>query len=258
MSKQTVMDNNDSGAASRYPQACEALRLLGCPDPAGFLDEYDAVRDPVTARIDELGHTISYSARQDNEMAYLLYALTRFSKPALVIETGVASGFSSAVILAAMQANSAGRLISLDYPAYSETARQIAFDLRHFSWAPNLRSLKRIARYAYGRRRFLPPGLEPGWAVPDGLRERWTLLKGESRRTLQAVAHESPDVFIHDSDHSYANMAFELQWGWARLRPGGIIMADDIKLNAAWDEFVQRESPAMHTVLAGRLGIARK
>ena len=42
------------------------------------------------------------------------------------------------------------------------------------------------------------------------------------------------------------------------MRPGGIIMADDIKLNAAWDEFVQRESPATHTVLDGRLGIARK
>lgn len=253
-----MTDPTDSTAASRYPQACEALRLLGCPDPAGFAHEYDRVREPVTARIDELGHTISYSARQDNEMAYLLYALTRFSKPALVIETGVASGFSSAVILSAMQANGAGRLISLDYPAYSETARQIAFDVSHFSWGLNMRSLKRIARWAYGRRRFIPPGMEPGWAVPDALRERWTLLKGESRRTLQSAARESPDIFIHDSDHSYANMDFELQWGWARLRPGGVIMADDIKLNAAWDEFVQRQSPATHTVIAARLGIARK
>ena len=46
----------------------------------------------------------------------LLYFLVRSIKPSLVVETGVAAGFSSKAILTAMHENGSGQLFSSDFP----------------------------------------------------------------------------------------------------------------------------------------------
>ena len=74
-----------------------------------------------------------------------------------------------------------------------------------------------------------PPGRASGWAVPDELRTRWKLYLGDARELLPAVlgALEQVDVFLHDSDHSYDHMTFELEQALPRLAHGGLLLSDD-------------------------------
>jgi hypothetical protein len=88
----------------------------------------------------------------------------------------------------------------------------------------------------------IPPGKEPGWMVPDELRERWQLVLGRSQDELPPLLERvgAIDFFMHDSEHSYECMSFEFEAAWNALRPGGAIVADDVTVNSAWDEFVAR------------------
>jgi predicted O-methyltransferase YrrM len=40
------------------------------------------------------------------------------------------------------------------------------------------------------------------------------------------------DVFIHDGDHTYWTQLAEFRKGWSTLRPGGILIADDVVTDA--------------------------
>jgi predicted O-methyltransferase YrrM len=35
-------------------------------------------------------------------------------------------------------------------------------------------------------------------------------------------------------------MSFEFDTAWAALRPGGVLVADDVTVNSAWEEFADR------------------
>jgi predicted O-methyltransferase YrrM len=94
--------------------------------------------------------------------------------------------------------------------------------------------------------------------VPHELRRRWSLRQGESMRILSQCADLQPDVFIHDSDHSYANMWSEFEWAWPRLKPGGLLLSDNVNYNAAWDDLVKKYCPSQSLILDGRLGVAVK
>jgi predicted O-methyltransferase YrrM len=88
----------------------------------------------------------------------------------------------------------------------------------------------------------IPPGKQPGWMVPAELRERWQLVLGRSQEELPPLLERvgGIDFFMHDSEHSYECMSFEFEAAWAALRPGGALVADDVTVNSAWDEFVGR------------------
>ena len=61
------------------------------------------------------------------------------------------------------------------------------------------------------------------------------------------------DFFLHDSEHSYECMSFEFRNAWDALREGGVLVADDVNVNSAWDEFardVGREPEALGPKLA--------
>ncbi|MGI0018460.1 MAG: class I SAM-dependent methyltransferase [Nitrosotalea sp.] len=149
-----------------------------------------------------------------------LYVLVRALKPRVIVETGVASGVSSAHILLALAANGAGALHSIDLPNTQQGS-------------------------------LLPPGRASGWAVPDDLRIRWKLYLGDARELLPAVlgALEHVDVFLHDSDHSYEHMSFEFEQALPKLAHGGLLLSDDTHLHAAWDDFC-----ATHGLRPGRVG----
>ncbi len=86
----------------------------------------------------------------------LLYVLVRLLKPDTVVETGVASGHSSAAILQALEDNgNKGKLFSIDLPS---TGEQLA-DGRSYTLSPK--------------------GV--GWAVPENLRYPWHLLLGDAK-----------------------------------------------------------------------------
>jgi predicted O-methyltransferase YrrM len=135
-----------------------------------------------------------------------LYVLIRLTAPEVVVETGVADGFSSSFILQALEKNGKGKLYSIDLPG------QPGQELH---------------------------GKKTGWLVPDELRVRWDLRLGSSREHLPGLLRElgKVDLFYHDSDHSYENMTFEFRSVIGSLEHGGLVISDDITDSSAFEDF---------------------
>ena len=148
-----------------------------------------------------------------------LYAITRSVVPKTIVETGVLYGHSSAAILAALEDNGNGRLISVDLPA--EKHRTVTVG-------------KQYVQIGIAQDR-----LSIGSAVPMSLRSRWTLQFGNSLDVLPRILDEvAPiSIFIHDSLHTYDHMSAEFRLGYDALEPGGILVSDDIDYNSAWSDF---------------------
>ena len=159
--------------------------------------------------------------------ATALYVVVRAIKPRVIVETGVASGISSAHILRALAANGAGTLHSIDLPNVQQGS-------------------------------VLPAGRTSGWIVPDSLRGRWQLRLGDTRDLLPDLLGTlgQVDLFLHDSDHSYENMVFEFERAFPRLAPGGLLMSDDTHLHTAWDDFCAKHG--LRPTRVGSLGVTRK
>ena len=123
-----------------------------------------------------------------------LFALVRLRKPAVVIETGVHDGLSSAMILYALEKNEHGRLISIDLPSVD-----------------------------------MPGSEGPGWLVPDQLRQQWRLMLGDAKELLPKAQREvgTVDIFIHDSDHREPHQRFELTITRPYLSGDGLLLCDD-------------------------------
>jgi len=152
----------------------------------------------------------------------ILYALVRVLKPSVVVETGVAAGVSSSFILAALARNGRGELHSIDFPDYEE------------AYFPTL-GKNPIA--------VLPPGKSTGFLIPKTLRTRWHLHVGNTRDLLQSVLDSlsSIDIFLHDSEHTHEMMMFEFETAWSRLKPGGVLLSDDVDWNDAFPDFCRRQ-----------------
>ena len=154
----------------------------------------------------------------DSLLARCCYLTCRLLEPAVVVETGVAYGVSSAFVLRAMQENGRGVLHSVDLP-------------------PLRREYERFW----------------GVAVDGALRGRWRLHRGSSARVLPPLLEELEvvDLFVHDSLHTYRNMQREFETVWPRLRAGGVLIADDVDRNVAFGELRQK-TPALWRVVRDR------
>jgi hypothetical protein len=159
------------------------------------------------------------------------YLICRITRPAVVVETGVQSGISSAFILQAMRENGRGSLYSIDWP-----------DTELLATIPS-----------QARR-----GMQSGWVVPPELAENWILIKGKSKEKLLPLLKqlEMVDIFIHDSEHSFENMSEEYESAWRFLIPNGMLLSDDIHLNDAFQSFAskvdQRPTNIIHSIGAIR------
>jgi len=166
-----------------------------------------------------------------------LYRLLRELQPEVAVETGVCNGVSTAFLLLALEDNRKGFLHSIDLPEIAgEEYEEGTF------WDGKGGAV-------------IPPGKKTGWMVPPGLRERWRLVLGRSQDELSPLLERvgEIDFFMHDSEHSYECMSFEFRTAWSALRDGGILVADDVNVNEAWDEFareVGREPEALGPKLA--------
>lgn len=159
------------------------------------------------------------------------YALVREHEPDEIVETGVCNGLSSFCILLALDENDEGTLHSVDYPYYFDESLE-EFRDETFS--------------EYGGAA-IPPEKEPGWVVPDDLRDRWELRIGKSQRELPKMVQEieSFGLFFHDSEHSAPCMMFEFELAWEWMHSDGLIVSDDIRWNWAFPTFVEvREASA--------------
>ncbi len=167
------------------------------------------------------------------------YALVRLMQPQVVVETGGTPGNSSAFILRAMDRNGCGILHTIDLPP---SGTLDAGQEQHGGWIHE----------------GLPAGKGSGWAVPEYLRPRHRQHLGDAKDLLPQVLALVPqvDLFIHDSDHSYAHMMWEFTTAWPHVRPGGVVMSDDVDANTAWREFTTQQR--LTTYRTGHLGAAGK
>lgn len=146
------------------------------------------------------------------------FALTRALGAATVVEAGVLHGLSSSFLLQGLADNdNGGRLVSIDAPSTFEDG----------------------PANTDGFTDTLPPGLGPGWIVPDNLRALWDLRLGLSTDLLPEILDdlEPIDLYIHDSDHTYRTMMFEFETVWPSLATGGVLIADNIDVNTSFFDF---------------------
>jgi hypothetical protein len=193
---------------------------LGVSWPCAVTPEFDELWKAIVERVQARGVSLgrgTYGGWDDADpaLARAVWCLARHLQPRKVLETGVARGITSRVILESLVRSHAGHLWSIDLPATDPMFHD-----------------------------------EIGIAVPDGLRDAWTYVRGTSRARLQPLLREiAPiDLFVHDSSHTDRNVRFELAHAWRALAHGGII-ADDIQQSAAFASFV-RELPESSWIVA--------
>ncbi len=130
------------------------------------------------------------------------YAIARLVAPSLVVETGVHDGLGSLLLLRALERNAED----------GSDGRLVSFDVNPSA----------------------------GWLV--GSHPRWELRIQPTREGLVKVLDTGPqpDMFIHDSLHTYENELFELTTAAERLGPAGVLISDNAHGTPAFAETCDR------------------
>ncbi|MEH6876231.1 MAG: class I SAM-dependent methyltransferase [Candidatus Competibacter sp.] len=233
LGKRKFMPDRDSPelrAAAREWAAVQAVTVSDALDTVGLAAKGKDISRLSTALLDEAR---SRAARSKVAMGGagdidLLYAATVLSGALHVVETGVAYGWSSLAILAALESRDDGRLISVDMPY------------------PKMNNEDFV-----------------GIVVPERLRNKWALVREPDRNGLvKAIAQlgGSIDLCHYDSDKSWYGRQFGYRLMWEALRPGGVFISDDIQDNFAFRELVEtRRIACAVTGYEGKfVGIVRK
>ena len=198
--------------------------------------------------------------RLGNMKGKILYSIVKSSMPTNIIETGVATGYSTSLILMALNENNYGLLNSIDYPNYQSISEKILRDLNYKGLPRTFLTfdgLKSVAGYILKSNYYhIPKGEKSGWVIPTELKGRWDVLIGLSEKLLLNVINKvgSIELFFHDSDHSKRNMLFEFDTIWPHLKENGIIVSDDINLNDAFKEFCNKNVFNRAAIYNGSLG----
>ena len=184
---------------------------LGIPWPCQFTSEFWGMWSDVIKELEAKGIKAgpeSFGSWNDGDAGLVraIWCMVRHLKPNKVVETGVAHGVTSRFILEALNRNGVGYLWSIDLPPIEKAWRE-----------------------------------QIGVAVGDRYADRWSYIKGSSRRRLPGLLSRlgQIDLFIHDSLHSERNVRFELDRAWAALRPGGALVVDDVDANWGFRSFTQ-------------------
>jgi hypothetical protein len=190
------------------PQLHEALGVRWpCDEAPKFWELWHQVIGELEAKDIQPGpESFQWWNDGDAGLVRAIWCLTRHLRPKKVVETGVAHGVTSRFILEALKRNGDGHLWSIDLPPLERSWRQ-----------------------------------QIGIAVGGGHSDRWTYIKGSSRRHLPGLLYElgQIDLFIHDSLHSERNVRFELDRTWPMLGPKGALVVDDVDANWGFQLFSQ-------------------
>lgn len=180
----------------------EALAGVGIPLPLRrFETEQAALYDESRRAVEACPVRMGGPASLD-----LLYHLTLALAPARVVETGVANGWSSLAVLAALEVLGRGELASVDMP-YAK--------LDNDRWV--------------------------GVAVPARLRARWQLIRLPDRDGIPVALARGPiDLAHYDSDKSVEGREYAYPRLYGSLRPGGLLVSDDVGDNLAFRDFAAR------------------
>ncbi|BCS93522.1 class I SAM-dependent methyltransferase [Metallosphaera javensis (ex Sakai et al. 2022)] len=168
-----------------------------------------------------LGSSFPYALTERKRL--ILYSLVRYLDPEVAIETGVGPGVSTTMILSGLRK---GILYSVDV------------------------------------RDILENGKPVGFLVPDELKGKWRLYIGRSEDVLPKLMNQAGkiDIFLHDSEHTYENVMFELRIAWAHLRQGGVLLIDNLDFTRAPRDFAKESNVKLIRVAedAGGLGMILK
>lgn len=210
--------------------------LLGQPWPCPETERLDGLMADIGERLKDHGlatgrATYGWYSDAEVTLARAVWCTTRHIRPDVVVETGVAHGVTSRIILEALSKNDRGHLWSIDLP----------HPLDHRLHA------------------------QTGVAVTRECRRRWTYLEGASRQRLPPLVHQvgHVELFIHDSLHTAKNTLFEMEQAASAMRPGGVMLIDDIKSHLGFAAFAKRH-PDYQTIVCetedkiGMFGIAVK
>jgi predicted O-methyltransferase YrrM len=163
--------------------------------------------------------------------AYTLFVFVRLYRPKVVVETGVANGKSSMFILAALEQEGAGHLVSVDLPTILSNGAD-----KH----------KREGRQA-------------GWMVPDRLRARWSLHLEDAvgfLEKMQGGSAAKPDLIFLDSFKQYDFSMREYAAAFALAQPGGVVLVDNCEMSDAFPSWQRRLGDAADEF--GTFGVMRK
>ena len=187
--------------------------LLGfrwpCPEMDAFHNLWGRVNEKLAAEGLPAGRWTSGTySDADSALSACVWCSVRHLRPVNIVETGVARGVTSRVILEAIAANGVGHLWSVDLPNPFASS-----DLED----------------------------QTGVAIPDHLRADWTYVRGSSRRQLRTLVEKLGvvDLFVHDSLHTVRNMRFEMETVWPVLRDRRLLIVDDVD-KAAFRDFATR------------------
>jgi hypothetical protein len=210
-----VAEREQRGAQCQYePDNHWEQRLhdtLGVPWPCKVASEFWDLWPKVIGELEAKGIQAgpeSFQSWNDGDAGFAraTWCLTHHLAAKKVVETGVAHGVTSRCILEALERGGDGRLWSIDLPPLERVWRE-----------------------------------QVGAAVDRRFADRWTYIKGSSRRRLPELLSRlgQIDLFIHDSLHSERNVRFELDRAWAALRPNGALVVDDVDANGGFRSFTQ-------------------
>lgn len=146
----------------------------------------------------------------------LLYFLVRHHKPAIVVETGVAAGWSSKTILRGIAKNKFGKLFSSDFPYFR---------------------LKNPEQYI-------------GLLARDEGTDNWQLFsKGDENNLpiiLERLNGQKIDLFHYDSDKSKAGRSYALKLVQNHISDQGVFIMDDIQDDLVFQRYVVSHGMTFH------------
>lgn len=156
-----------------------------------------------------LGQTSERPDSLHSNWREFLYVLVRLTEPTCVVETGIYDGLSAAYILAALNENGNGELISIDI----NNQERLPSDIKN---------------------------VDAGWIVPSYLRNAWTRKFGDAKELLPTVVKkDTPEIFLHDSLHTAEHMQFELETTTENMNGGGFVITDNCRFNDVFRTYVE-------------------
>ncbi len=188
--------------APRTVSTAEGLRQLGIGEMINVRERYAETFASARKRAGDIPVWMGGGSNLD-----LLFTLCMAKKPRVIVETGVANGWSSLAFLLYLKEQDQGSLNSVDLPL---------LELHN-------------DRYV-------------GIAVPEELKGSWILHRMADREGLPRIVRQHPqiDLAYYDSDKSEKGRAFAYALLWAHLRPGGLLVSDDIADNLAFARFAEQ------------------
>jgi len=157
-------------------------------------------------------HNSPLNFKIEENFRTLLQLIILKKQPKLLVETGVANGVSTQIILIGSKMYN-GFLHSFDIDPMTEEVGR-----KYLNWKFHVLNKSKA----------------------------WKDLLNKINR-IGAV-----DMWIHDSDHSFYWQYSEYNLAWKILRPGGVLLSDDIDTSEAWFKFCQKNKLKSCVILDNR------